>query len=847
MKRLVVGIAAHVDAGKTTLSEALLYRAGEIRRLGRVDNGDTFLDNDPIERRRGITIFSKQAIMRTDTAEYTLLDTPGHVDFSAEAERALAVLDCAILVISGSDGVQSHTRTLWELLERFRVPVFVFVNKMDISHKSEQSLMNGLCELSKAFVRYDELPESTADYDEECMNALLESGEIPDSAVSGAVSKRNIFPVVFGSALKSTGLDKLMELLERFASPRERYDEFAAIVHKITTGENGERLTHLKINGGTLKARSVIDNSPNNSNEKITQLRIYNGTNFTQPDEVYAGQLCAVTGLTRTYAGQALGVQPVRPAPLTEAFLTCRVILPENSDIPKVCTQLKRLEEEDPQLRFSWSEQHQESTVSVMGDIQREILRTLIAERFGLDVTFGEGSIAYRETISEPIIGSGHYEPLRHYAEAHLLIEPLPAGSGVNYAADCTNLDEQWQNQIISALREKRHIGVLTGSPLTDVKITLIAGRAHQKHTEGGDFRQAACRAVRQGLAKASSVLLEPFYRFRLTVPVACTGRAMTDLERMGAQFTQGSASAEQSVLEGVCPVSEMRGYQREVTAYTHGEGTLSCRPDGYLPCHNAEEVIREIGYNFENDVDNSPDSVFCSHGAGYLVKWDEADAKMHVQPQRSRDENNADNTDEIVTERAISQYKQRLATDKELMEIFERTYGKIKRPEQSSMRRDKRIEGSPRSSKPIKRGPEFLLVDGYNIIFSWDDLAKLARESMDAARARLINILCNYQGFRNCSVILVFDAYKVKGDREVETHGNISVVYTKTAETADMYIEKTAQKLSAENRVRVATSDGTEQIIILGSGAIRVSAREFRMEVDEVERAIRKILDDMR
>ncbi len=839
MKRLVIGVAAHVDAGKTTLSEALLYRAGEIRKLGRVDNGDTFLDNDPIERRRGITIFSKQAVMRTDNAEYTLLDTPGHVDFSAEAERALAVLDCAILVISGVDGVQSHTRTLWELLERFRVPVFVFVNKMDISHRSEQSLMNRLRELSKAFVMYDEFPDSAADYDEECMNALLESGKIPDSAVSGAISHRSVFPVVFGSALRSNGLDKLMELLERFAEPRERYSDFAAIVHKITIGENGERLTHLKINGGTLKARSVIDNS----GEKITQLRVYNGASFTQPDEVSAGQLCAVTGLTRTYAGQALGAQPARPAPLVEAFLSCRVILPENSDIPKVYSQLKRLEEEDPQLRFSWSEQHREITVSVMGDIQLEILRALIAKRFGLDVSFGEGSIAYRETISEPIIGSGHYEPLRHYAETHLLIEPLPAGSGIIYAADCGDLDEQWQNQIISALRERRHIGVLTGSPLTDVKITLIAGRAHQKHTEGGDFRQAAYRAVRQGLAKAKSVLLEPFYRFRLTVPIDCTGRAMTDLERMGAQFTQNSTGTEQSVLEGVCPVSEMRGYQRDIAAYAHGEGMLSCRPDGYLPCHNSEEVIRGIGYSFESDVENSPDSVFCSHGAGYLVKWNEADEKMHVRPQRRRDE---DKFDEIVTERAISQYKQRLATDKELMEIFERTYGKIKRPEQSSMRRDKHIENSSKPSKPIKRGPEYLLVDGYNIIFSWDDLAKLARESMDSARARLINILCNYQGFRNCNVILVFDAYKVKSDREVETHGNISVVYTKTAETADMYIEKTAQKLSAENRVRVATSDGTEQIIILGSGAIRVSAREFRMEVDEVERAIRKILDDM-
>ncbi|MGN0682353.1 MAG: NYN domain-containing protein [Oscillospiraceae bacterium] len=837
MKRIVVGVAAHVDAGKTTLSEALLYRAGEIRKLGRVDNGDTFLDNNPIERRRGITIFSKQAVMRTENAEYTLLDTPGHVDFSAEAERALTVLDCAVLVISGVDGVQSHTRTLWELLSRFGVPVFVFVNKMDISHRSEEALINDLHGLDKSFLSYNDFPENTAEYDEDCMNALLGGGEIPDSTVAQAIAKRHFFPVVFGSALKSNGLDKLMELLEKFASPRERYDSFAAIVHKISTGENGERLTHLKINGGTLKTRSIIDDS----DEKITQIRIYNGASFTQTDEAHEGQICAVTGLTHTYAGQALGVQHSAPAPLVEAFLSCKINLPEGSDIQKTYTLLKRLEDEDPQLRFSWSEQHREITVSVMGDIQLEVLQNLIAERFGLNVTFGEGNIAYRETISEPVIGSGHYEPLRHYAEAHLLIEPLPTGSGVIYAADCPDLDEQWQNQIISALRGNRHIGVLTGSPLTDVKITLIAGRAHQKHTEGGDFRQASFRALRQGLAKAKSVLLEPFYRFRLTVPISCTGRAMTDLERMGAQFSQGNSQSEMSVLEGVCPVSEMRGYQREVVAYTHGEGILSCRPDGYLPCHNPEQVINEIGYNFENDVENSPDSVFCSHGAGYLVKWNEADGKMHVKPQRQKEAE-----EEIITERAISTYRQRLATDKELMEIFERTYGKIKRPEQTTMRRDKRIESTPKTAKPIKRGPEFLLVDGYNIIFSWDDLAKLARENMDSARAQLINILCNYQGFRNCNVILVFDAYKVKGDREVETHGNISVVYTKTAETADMYIEKTAQKLSAENRVRVATSDGTEQLIILGSGAIRVSAREFRMEVDEVERAIRKILDDM-
>ncbi len=837
MKRLVVGVAAHVDAGKTTLSEALLYHAGEIRKLGRVDNGDTFLDNNPIERKRGITIFSKQAVMRTDSAEYTLLDTPGHVDFSAEAERALSVLDCAVLVISGVDGVQSHTRTLWELLKRFNVPVFVFVNKMDISHKSEEMLMKELCGLNNAFVKYSEFPDNTADFDEGCMNALLKDGTIPDSVIFEAIANRNVFPVVFGSALKSVGINKLMELLEKYSAPSDRFENFAAIVHKISTGENGERLTHLKITGGSLKSRSVIDNSE----EKITQIRIYNGAGFTQIDEAFSGQLCAVTGLSRTYAGQLLGEQPEKPTPIVEAFLTYKINLPDGTDIPKVYSQIRRLEDEDPQLRFSWSEQHSELTVSVMGDIQLEVLQNMLAERFGLNVSFGEGSISYRETIAEEIIGSGHFEPLRHYAEAHLRIEPLPHGSGIQYDTDCRTLDEQWQNQIISALREKRHIGVLTGSPLTDVKITLIAGKAHLKHTEGGDFRQAACRAVRQGLAKAKSVLLEPFYRFRLTVPTSATGRAMTDLERMGAQFTQEAAENNKSVLEGVCPASTMRGYQREIAAYTKGEGVLSCRPEGYLPCHNTEEVVSSIGYNFESDVENSADSVFCTHGAGYLVKWDEASEKMHVQPQQKPVD------DEIITAQAISSYRQRAATDKELMEIFERTYGKIKRPERTSMRRDKHQETSSGRSKPIKRGPEYLLVDGYNIIFSWDELAQLAKDNMDAARARLINILCNYQGFRQCNLILVFDAYKVKGDhREIETHGNISVVYTKTAETADMYIEKTAQKLSDENRVRVATSDGTEQLIILGAGAIRVSAREFKMEVDEVERAIRKILDDM-
>ncbi len=832
-------MTAHVDAGKTTLTEALLYRAGEIRRLGRVDNGDAFLDTDPQERSRGITIFSKQAIMRTDAAEMTLLDTPGHVDFSAEAERALTVPDCAVLVISGTDGVQSHTHTLWELLSRFKIPTFVFVNKMDISHRSRAELLSDLHKLDKRFADFSDDPaEQCAELDEDCMNALLERSEVPDQLIAAAVSARNVFPVCFGAALRSEGVDKLTELLERFAEPRERYGEFAALVYKITSDENGARLTHMKINGGELKNRAVIEQT----GEKVTQIRLYSGAKFTAVDRAEAGQLVAVTGLSETFAGQALGAQKTAAAPVIEPVLSYRAELPPGSDVPTTLSKLKKLEEEDPQLRFSWSEQLGEIHVAIMGEVQLEVLRNLIAERFGLDVTFGEGSIAYRETVAARVEGVGHYEPLRHYAEVHVLIEPLPRGSGVVFARDCRNLDENWQRLALSNLRERRHIGVLTGSPITDVKITLAAGRAHLKHTEGGDFRQAAWRAVRQGLASAESVLLEPFCRFRLEIPVSSVGRAMTDLQQMGAEFAQPSGSGDVSVIEGRCPVSEMRSYQKDVIGYTHGTGRLTTVFDGYYPCHNAQEVIESIGYNFENDVENSADSVFCSHGAGYLVKWNEVPSKMHIPSVL------CERTAEPITQTEINSYKQRLATDKELMEIFERTYGKIKRDDRTAMRRDRAAEKIPKLPKlPLpKRGPEYLLVDGYNIIFSWEELAKIAKDNLDLARSRLINMMCNYQGFKNCELILVFDAYRVKSERELEKYGNVSVVYTKEAETADTYIEKTAHRLSAENRVRVATSDGTEQMIILGSGALRVSAREFKLEVDEVERTIREILDNM-
>lgn len=835
MKRIVVAMAAHVDAGKTTLTEELLYTAGAIRKRGRVDNGDAFLDNDPIERKRGITIFSKQAILKTENAEFTLLDTPGHVDFSAEAERALSVPDCAVLVISGTDGIQSHTRTLWELLRRFGIPVFIFVNKMDISHRSKDEIINELRGLSSYVLALDEnFEEKSAEYDEDCMNSLLESGKVSTELAAKAVAGRKIFPVVFGSALRSDGADRLLNALERYSLPRGRCKEFAAVAYKITTDENGVRLTHLKINGGELKNRSIIDNST----EKITQIRIYNGPKFTAVDTAFEGQLCAVAGLNNTRAGQTFGAQPPESAPFIESYLNYKVDLPEGTDVFQAFIKLKRLEEEDPQLKFLWNEQLKEIHVSVMGEIQLEVLQNLIEKRFGEKVTFSEGSIAYRETIEEKVVGMGHFEPLRHYAEVHLLIEPQPPGNGVTYAANCTDLDENWQRLILSNLRERRHIGVLTGSPITDVKITLIAGRAHQKHTEGGDFRQAAWRAVRQGLKSTKSVLLEPYCAFRLSVPTSCVGRAMTDLQQMGAKFSQTDQTDGQfSVLEGSCPVSEMRGYSREVIGYTHGTGTLSTTPQGYFPCHNPEEVVSRIGYSFENDVENTADSVFCSHGAGYLVKWDEAPEKMHVKTESAPREH--------ISEAEISTYKQRIATDKELMEIFERTYGKIKRPERASMRRDAKFEKVPKLPPP-KKGPEYLLVDGYNIIFSWDELSAMAKNDLDSARSRLINIMCNYQGFKNCNLILVFDAYKVKSDREVERYGNVIVIYTKEAETADMFIEKAAMKLSNESRVRVATSDGTEQLIIFGAGAVRVSAREFKMEVDEVEQSIRKILESL-
>lgn len=849
MKRIVLGMTAHVDSGKTTLAEAMLYCSGGIRKLGRVDHGDAFLDTDPLERSRGITIFSKQALLRTENCEFTLLDTPGHVDFAAETERALSVLDCAVLVISGTDGVQSHTETIWRMLKRFGIPVFIFVNKMDISLLERSSLLNELKRRLDGgctdFSDRDSLSELSAECDEECMNIFLESGAVPDGIISAAVMKRHIFPVCFGSALKLKGVDEFLSVLEDYSAEPLRSDDFAARVYKISQDENGARLTHLKIDGGSLKVRSAIDLSA--PAEKINQIRIYSGTKFSTVDEIPAGTVCAVTGLTKTYAGQALGAASGSEAPLMEPVLSYKLILPDGTDIPTALTKLRKLEEEDPQLRITWSEQLKEIHVSLMGEIQLEVLKSVISERFGLNVEFDEGSIAYKETIAAPVVGMGHYEPLKHYAEVHLLLEPAERGSGMHFAADCRkdDLDINWQRLILTHLEEKQHIGVLTGSPITDMKITVVAGRAHIKHTEGGDFRQATYRAVRQGLACAQSVLLEPYYDFTLEIPSECVGRAMTDLQRMGAEFKQPENNGESALIRGVCPVSEMRGYQREVIGYSRGKGKISCVSKGYFPCHNSEEVIAKIGYDFEADTDNSPDSVFCSHGAGYLVKWNEAPSRMHTDSGLRFGEEEQEEAPREA-QRKINSSKERRASDEELMAIFERTYGKINRDEHSAMRREKQPQTTKIPKLPVPpKDPEYLLVDGYNIIFAWEELNALAKESLDLARSRLINILCNYQGFRKCHVILVFDAYKVKGShREIETVGNISVIYTREAETADMYIEKTAHELTKQYRVRVATSDNTEQIIVMGSGAIRVSASEFLSEVRETEKMIRSMIE---
>lgn len=851
MKRIVTGILAHVDSGKTTLSEAMLFRSGQIRRLGRVDHGDAFLDTNEIEREKGITIFSKQAVMRYKDTELTLLDTPGHVDFSSETERTLQVLDYAILVISGTDGVQNHTATLWELLARYDIPVFIFINKMDISHSEHEELINELHEkLSDACLDFSardsaEFAENAAVCDERLMNEYLKTEQVTDSALAAAAASRHIFPCLFGAALKTDGVDAFLELLDRYTIAPAPSDTFGAKVFKISEDDQGTRLTHMKITGGTLRAKMPVEYRSRDGvmiREKADRIRIYNGEKFTAPDCAEQGMVAAVAGLTASYPGQGLGIEGNTGTPFLEPVLTYRVILVDGTDVPSALMRLKKLEEEEPQLHIIWNEPLQEIHIQLMGEVQLEVLQRITKERFGMEIAFGEGSIAYRETIADTVEGIGHFEPLRHYSEVHLLMEPLKRGSGLVFETSCSEdmLDRNWQRLIMTHLREKTHIGVLTGSPITDMKITLVSGRAHKKHTEGGDFRQATYRAVRQGLRSAQSVLLEPWYSFRLEIPSAGIGRAMTDLQRMGAEFSQPSLRGDTAVISGRAPVSEMRSYHSEVTAYTGGCGRLFCSLCGYEECHNTDDAVAQLHYDADSDLDNPCDSVFCAHGAGFIVKWDEVPAYMHLESCL------ATKLTEDAAEVRISKYINSIADDSELLRIFEKTYGPVKVRTRDAVR--ERIKTAPKApafkARPLPDGPPYLLVDGYNIIFAWDELKEASEQSLDLARELLIHRMCNYRGFAQCELILVFDAYKVKGNPgEVEHVHNIDVVYTKEAETADMYIEKVTHELGKKHRVRVATSDNLEQLIILGNGATRISASEFKKEVEAAEEEIRKFI----
>ena len=842
-KQIVLGILAHVDSGKTTLSEAMLYRAGVTRRLGRVDHKDAFLDTDALEKARGITIFSKQALLTAGDTDITLLDTPGHVDFSTETERTLQVLDYAVLVVSGTDGVQSHTETLWRLLRRYHVPTFVFVNKMDLPGMERQELLAQLNRrLGEGFVDFGaeqaDRDEVLALCDENLMDRMLDAGQLQDADLIPAIARRHVFPCWFGAALKLEGVDALLDGLDRYTRPAPALEAFGAKVFKVSQDEQGARLTWLRVTGGELKVKAQLTGEADGEPwaEKANQLRLYSGAKYTLTEAIGPGQVCAVTGLTKARPGEGLGAERDSDLPVLEPVLSYQVLLPEGADVHAALGKLHRLEEEEPQLHVVWNE--------TLGEIQLEVLRSLLAERFGLAVEFGPGGILYKETITEPMEGVGHYEPLRHYAEVHLKLEPLPRGSGMQFAADCREevLDKNWQRLVLTHLEEKQHLGVLTGSPLTDVKITLIAGRAHLKHTEGGDFRQATYRAVRQGLMLAKSQLLEPWYAFRLEVPAENIGRAMSDIQRMEGTFDPPESGEETAVLTGFAPVSTMRSYPMEVVSYTRGRGHLSLTLDGYRPCHNAQEVIAAIGYEPEHDLDNPADSVFCAHGAGFVVPWDQVRSHMHVDSgwgKSTRPEQEA-----AVPQRRAMAYRATLEEDAELLKIFERTYGPIKRDPLAAFRPVQKRERPDFAAEQWEIAPEYLLVDGYNIIFAWDELNALSKESLDAARHKLMDILCNYQGFQKCVLILVFDAYRVPGSPgSIEQYHNIHVVYTKEAETADMFIERVTHEIGRNRRVRVATSDGMEQIIILGHGALRVSARMFHEEVQNVEKQIRALV----
>lgn len=857
MKRLVIGILAHVDSGKTTLSEGMLYCSGDIRKLGRVDHKDSFLDTYSLERERGITIFSKQAVIHLADTEITLLDTPGHIDFSAETERTLQVLDYAILVINASDGVQNHTRTLWKLLERYNIPVFIFINKMDLPGTDREMLLaemkmklsDGCCDfdIDKDSERFC---EEAAMHDEELMQEFFSSDHISKTGLIRCIRERKIFPCFFGSALKLDGIEKFLNELDEYTDSPEKKNDFAAKVFKISEDSQGNRLTHIRMTGGKLRVKEQV------LNQKINHIRVYSGMKYQAVETAEQGMVCVVTGLTDTYAGQGLGSEPDSPASLLEPVMTYKAELEPSINISEAVSAFRKLEAEEPKLHVIWNEQLKEIHVQIMGEMQLEILRCLMAERFGMKVDFVHGNVAYKETIADPVEGVGHYEPLRHYAEVHLLLEPGKRGSGIEIASDCREevLDKNWQRLILTHLREKTHSGVLTGAPITDIKITLVSGRAHLKHTEGGDFRQATYRAVRNGLRYAKSVLLEPWFDYILEIPSEFVGRAISDLTRMDCTFSPPETDGSISVIKGKAPVASVRDYQTELMGYTGGKGRFFCTLRGYEPCHNTEEVIEQTAYNCDSDIENSCDSVFCSHGSGFVVKWDEVGNYMHLSGidglNYGRQKNEEYEDKKILSKNEkVSGYHKNIDNDKELMAIFEKVYGKVnsekRRNAFKSKKEQKQLEVTYKS-KAIPKGPEYLLVDGYNIIFSWSELKEISKTNLDLARSMLINTMCNYQGIYGCEVIVVFDAYKVKGAvREIEKINNISVIYTKEAETADMYIEKTSHDLSKEHRVRVATSDGLEQIIILGNGAFRISASELYEEVKLVNRRIEEFIKE--
>ncbi|MDO4293567.1 MAG: TetM/TetW/TetO/TetS family tetracycline resistance ribosomal protection protein [Eubacteriales bacterium] len=913
-KHICAGLLAHVDAGKTTLAEAILYRAGRIRRLGRVDHQDAFLDTDAMERARGITIFSKQARLTLGDYEVTLLDTPGHVDFSAEMERTLQVLDYAVLVISGADGVQGHVETLWRLLGRYQVPVFLFINKMDQPGTDEGALLRELqkrldprcvcvCgmprqadaetgaetgagadgELSAA----EDFWENAAVCDEGLLERYLEGEQLSWADIAALVQRRELFPCFFGSALKVCGVDRLLLGLRLLMEPKPYSERFGARVFKITRDGQGNRLTHMKITGGSLRVKQTLTNGSAGGEagtgvweEKVDQIRLYDGSSFDSVKEAESGQICAVSGLFHTFAGEGLGAETEPVLPVLEPVLTYRVELPEGCDPHRMLRSLKQLEEEEPELSIVWEEATGEICAQVMGEVQIDVLRAQIRERFGVAVSFGEGSIVYRETIEGPVEGVGHFEPLRHYAEVHLLLEPLERGAGLQFASACSEdvLDRSWQRLVLTHLEEKRHRGVLTGAEITDMKVTLLTGRAHLKHTEGGDFRQATWRALRQGLMRAKSVLLEPVYAFRLELPAESVGRAMTDLQRMCAVFSQPVREGEATVLTGTAPVACMGGYQKEVTSYTKGRGRLTCTLQGYAPCHNAEEVIAAAAYDPEADLENTPSSVFCAHGAGFVVPWDQVEEYMHLESgyaaaQTAQEQGQEENGLRMETNglrmetetggRGVPAGRRPARTEaavseEELREIFQRTYGSA--PRERSRYKKRRAEDSPAASRlferqrknpdrtekgaPAAAQEEYLLVDGYNIIFAWETLRELAKVNIESARNLLMDVLCNYQGFCRCTLILVFDAYRVEGGQgSVQRYHNIHVVFTREAETADQYIEKTVHKIGRGARVTVATSDALEQVIIYGQGARRMSAREL---LEEVERTRELILEQI-